>query len=151
MPNPKLSKQTKQLKGTYRKERDKSSIRADQALKEAPEPPDTLTAGGRMEWLKLAPVAVQLSTLTAGDLRAFEMLAECLASASELQSLVATQGLLIQAANGGQKANPAQRSLETARAQAHRLLEAFGLTPKSRNYVERAAEPQSEEFVFEDL
>ena len=151
MPNPKLSKQTKQLKGTYRKERDKATIRADQALMEAPPPPDTLTNGGRLEWLKLAPLACELGTITRADLRAFEQLCECLASASELQALVAAEGMLIPAANGGQKSHPAQRSLETARAQAHRLLEAFGLTPRSRNYVERAQEAKSDEFVFQDL
>ena len=114
MSNPKQTKATKQLRGTYRKDRDKPTIRADQALTEAPEPPDTLSNGARLEWLKLAPVAVEIATLTVGDLRAFEQLTECLASTSELQALVASDGLLIPAANGGKKANPAQRSLETA-------------------------------------
>jgi len=61
-----------------------------------------------------------------------------------LQQMVAAEGLLIPAANGGMKANPAQRSLETARAQAHRLLTEFGLTPKSRNYVQKAPEPSAD-------
>jgi P27 family predicted phage terminase small subunit len=150
MGNPKKTKATKLLRGTYRKDRDKPSIRADQALAAPPEPPDTLSAGARIEWLALAPVAVELGTITVGDLRSFELLAETFASASELQSLVSAEGLLIPAANGGKKANPAQRSLETARSQAARLLIEFGMTPKSRNYVQRAEEPISE-FVFSDL
>jgi P27 family predicted phage terminase small subunit len=146
MSNPKLTKEMKQLRGTYKASRDKPTIRADQALAEVPPPPGSLSTGARLEWVKLAPVAVELSTLTVGDLRAFEQLTECLASASELQTLVAAEGLLIPAANGGKKANPAQRSLETARAQAHRLLCEFGMTPKSRNHVPKAVKPTSNEW-----
>jgi P27 family predicted phage terminase small subunit len=150
MSNPKIPKSTKQFRGTYKASRDKPTIRPDQALAAPPEPPSTLSNGARLEWLKLAPVAVELGTITAGDLRSFELLVETLAGASELQSLVSAEGLLIPAANGEKKANPAQRSLETARTQAARLLTEFGMTPKSRNYVQRAEEPITE-FVFSDL
>lgn len=141
MANPKLSREQKQLRGTYRPSRDKSAIRADQALQEPPAPPDTLSTGARQEWLSLSAVLVEQGTATRGDLRAFEQLCETLATVSQLQAVVEAEGLLIPAANGGKKANPAQRSLETARAQAHRLLCEFGLTPKSRNHVPKAEAP----------
>jgi P27 family predicted phage terminase small subunit len=142
MANPKLTKEQKQLRGSYKASRDKPTIKASQALQDPPDPPDTLSTGARQEWLKLVPVAVELQTITRADLRAFELLCETNASVNELQAVVASEGLLIPAANGGKKANPAQRSLETARNQAHRLLCEFGLTPKSRNHVPKAEQPR---------
>ena len=76
-----------------------------------------------------------------GDLRAFEQLAETLAMQTELQELVRSQGLLLKTGTDSFKANPAVKSLETARNQSHRLLVEFGLTPKARNYVTKAPAP----------
>ena len=144
MSNLKLSRTTKERKGSYQACRDKPTITARQALQEPAPPPDTLSAGARKEWLALMPVSVELQTITRADLRAFEQLCEVLNTVSQLQALVKAEGHLIDAANGGKKANPAVRSLETARNQALRLLEQFGLTPKSRNYIEKAEVPHKD-------
>jgi len=143
MANPKLTRDLKLRKGTYQPCRDKPTITARQALQKPAEPPDTLTTGARKEWLALMPVSVEVQTITRADLRAFEQLCEVLNTVSELQALVKAEGHLIPAANGGQKANPIVRSLETARNQSLRLLEQFGLTPKSRNHIEKAEVPPS--------
>lgn len=128
-----------------------AALTAGDRLTEAPPPPDTLSsAAARQEWEALMPTAVALGTVCRADLRAFEMLCETLASATELQEIIRADGLLIPCANGGKKPHPAQRSLETARTQAHKLMVEFGLTPKARNYVKRAPEPR-EESGFVDI
>src|SRR5210317_1455194 len=103
MPNPKLSRDIKELRGTYRPSRDKPSLTAKQALQEPVEPPDTLSTGARQEWLALMPLVVEMETCTRADLRAFEQLCETLAGQSELDALVKAEGHLIPAANGGMK------------------------------------------------
>ena len=122
----------------------KTKVRARDRLKKAPPPPKTLSASGAKEWKKLAPTVVDLGTVCRGDLRALEQLCETLGTVSELQEIVREQGLLLATGTGSFKANPATKSLETARNQAHRLLVEFGLTPKSRCYVSRAPEPEGE-------
>ena len=122
----------------------KTKITAGDRLTKAPPPPDTLSIGARQEWQSLAPTVVELGTMCRGDLRAFEQLCETLAMQSELQELVRAQGLMITTGTGSFKANPAVKSLETARNQSHRLLVEFGLTPKARNYVSRAPDPQAD-------
>ena len=134
MPNHRKSNEEKQLAGTYRKDRDKATL-AGVRLTEAPEPPDTLSNGARVEWQSLAPVLVELGTICRGDLRAFEQLCETLSTANALQAVIAAEGILLKMGNGSYKTNPAQKSLETARNQAARLYTEFGLTPKARNYV----------------
>ena len=119
----------------------KTQITAADRLTEPPPPPDTLSQGAKQEWESLAPVVVELGTMCRGDLRAFEQLAETLAMQTELQELVRSQGLLLPTGTDSFKANPAVKSLETARNQSHRLLVEFGLTPKARNYVTKAPAP----------
>jgi P27 family predicted phage terminase small subunit len=126
-------------------------LTAADRLTDPPEPPETMSTGARLEWLKLAPVVVELGTMCRGDLRAFEQLTETLAMQTELQELVRSQGWLLPTGTDSYKANPAVKSLETARNQSHRLLVEFGLTPKARNYVSKAPEPVDDEFSFSDL
>jgi P27 family predicted phage terminase small subunit len=122
----------------------KTKIRAGDRLKKAPPPPKSLSASGAKEWKKLAPTVVDLGTVCRGDLRALEQLCETLGTVTELQEIVREQGLLLKTGTDSFKANPAVKSLETARNQAHRLLVEFGLTPKARNYVSRAPEPEGD-------
>jgi P27 family predicted phage terminase small subunit len=122
----------------------KTKIRAADRLKKAPPPPKSLSASGTKEWKTLARTVVDLGTVCRGDLRALEQLCETLGTATELQKIVREQGLLLKTGTDSYKANPAVKSLETARNQAHRLLVEFGLTPKARNYVSRAPEPEGD-------
>jgi P27 family predicted phage terminase small subunit len=73
-----------------------------------------------------------LGTLTEADLRGFELLAETLATEAEARAVVEAQGCATTTAGGGAKSRPEVRVMETARAQAARLLAEFGLTPKGR-------------------
>jgi P27 family predicted phage terminase small subunit len=122
----------------------KTKIRARDRLKKVPPPPRTLSPSGAKEWKKLAPTVVDLGTVCRGDLRALEQLCETLGTVTELQVIVHDQGLLLETGTGSYKANPAVKSLETARNKSHRLLVEFGLTPKARNYVSRAPEPEGD-------
>ena len=101
-------------------------------LAEAPEPPADLSARAAAEWRRLAPVAAALGTLTEADLRGFELLAETLATEAEARAVVEAEGCSVATAGGGRKTRPEVRVMETARAQAARLLAEFGLTPKGR-------------------
>ena len=120
----------------------KTKLQAGDRLTKVPPAPKTLNQGARQEWKALTPVLVELGTICKADLRALEMLCGILADESRLQKIVDNEGYLLETGTGGKKANPAVKSLETARNQAERMLANFGLYPKARNYVSRAPEPQ---------
>ena len=61
-------------------------------LAEASEPPARLSAGAAAEWRHLAPAATALGTLAEADLRAFELLAETLATEAEMRAVVEREG-----------------------------------------------------------
>jgi P27 family predicted phage terminase small subunit len=105
-------------------------------LSEVPDPPPALSDRAAAEWRELAPVTVWLGTLGSGDLRGFALLCETLATESEAHADVAARGFSIATTDGGLKGNPAVRVMETARAQAARLLEAFALTPRGRQAID---------------
>ena len=134
MSNHKTSQDLKKLRGTDRADRQTPTAAGDR-LTQTPEAPDALSRGAKQEWIALAPVLVELGTICRGDLRAFEQLAETLATQNALQAVIESEGVLLKTGTGSFKTNPAMRSLETARNQAARLFTEFGLTPKARNYV----------------
>jgi P27 family predicted phage terminase small subunit len=101
-------------------------------LAEAPEPPAHLSPRAAAEWRRLAPVAFALGTLAEADLRAFELLAETLATEAAARAVVEREGHAVPTAGGGAKPRPEVRVMETARVQAAKLLAEFGLTPRGR-------------------
>ena len=101
-------------------------------LAEAPDPPTHLSAGAAAEWRRLAPAAAALGTLADTDLRAFELLCDTLATEAETRTVVEREGCAVPTVGGGAKPRPEVRVMETARAQAARLLADFGLTPRGR-------------------
>jgi P27 family predicted phage terminase small subunit len=140
----KLPKKSKQLRGTYRSDRESGGIDAGDRLKTAPKPPDTLSVGAKSEWEALAPVLVALGILTVADLRTLELLCETLSTATALEETIRIEGFTIAAATGGHKAHPALKALETTRNAACRMLSDFGLNPRARKFVERAPEKYKE-------
>ena len=101
-------------------------------LDQAPDPPSHLGERAAAEWRRLAPVAAALGTLTEADLRGFELLCETLATEAEARAVIQAEGCATTTAGGGAKSRPEVRVMETARAQAARLLAEFGLMPKGR-------------------
>lgn len=97
-----------------------------------PPAPRHLSDLAKVEWKRLAPIAVRQGSLTIADGRAFELLCETLATEKRCRELVLVEGVSTRTADGGQKPHPAVRPMETARLQAARLLEKFGLTPSGR-------------------
>ncbi len=132
-----LSERTKAVRGTTRPSRRKAPA-AGERLTKAPNAPDSLSPAAASEWAVLAPILVELGTLTRADLRALELLCELLASVGELEEVIRREGHTIEAASGGRKGHPAAQALATARTQAHRLLADFGLTPRARASVDQA-------------
>ena len=101
-------------------------------LAEAPAPPAHLSARAAAEWRRLAPAAAALGTLAEADLRGFELLCDTLATEAETRAVVEREGHAVSTAGGGAKPRPEVRVMETARAQAAKLLAEFGLTPRGR-------------------
>ncbi|MGO9717262.1 MAG: phage terminase small subunit P27 family [Steroidobacteraceae bacterium] len=140
MPNYKKTERRKKLAGTLRADRTKRRPKA-RGMSTIPAPPEHLTARARAEWLYFAPSLAALRTVAAADLRGLEMLCETLATAQQAQAVIASAGLTIGSARSGKiRAHPAIKIMETARAQATRLLIEFGLTPRARSHVEPAAD-----------
>ena len=111
---------------------------AGERLLEVPKPPAGLDPAAAAEWKRLAPLLVEVGTLTAADLRALQLLAETLASAAHLAETVKREGYTVPGAAGGVKSHPCLVALAQARAQAARLLGDFGLTPRGRGGVDQA-------------
>jgi P27 family predicted phage terminase small subunit len=135
MPAHKKSVALKLLRGTERPDRrPKRDFSA--RLTRAPSPPSHLSELAAAEWRRLAPVSVSLGTLTAADMRGFELLCETLASETAARAALAREGVTVRTVGGGLKPHPSVRVLETARAQAARLLDSFGLTPRGRQSLD---------------
>jgi len=132
-----LSQTVKNLRGTVRIDRLPKPTALDR-LRTAPQAPAHLSERARIEWKALAPVCCEMGTLTNADLRALELLCECLATESDLRETLKREGLTIPGAGANSKAHPATKLLESTRNQAVRLLCEFGLTPRGRLGVELA-------------
>lgn len=137
MARPRMAETVKANKGTMRGGRTTPATAAN-ALAAMPPPPEHLPDAASREWKRLAPIVAELGTVSAADLRAFELLCSTLATASDAEAAVRAEGMTMPTGGGGVRSHPAVKVMETARAQAARLLEQFGLTPKARNYVSRA-------------
>jgi P27 family predicted phage terminase small subunit len=141
MPNPRASTQQKALRGTWRADRAPQPT-AGEPLTEAPEPPPRLSEKAQGEWRILAPIVTQLGVLTAADMRAFQLLCECLGTAAEAEDMLREEGMTLPTVGGGTRAHPAIKAMEIARNQAARLMTEFGLTPKGRQAVDIAPAPR---------
>jgi len=128
------SEQLKNFQGTARPDRTPKPTAVDR-LTEPPPPPKHLAARAQAEWILLAAATVELGVLTSADLRGLELLARVLATESELCEVLQGEGLTIVGTQGGSKAHPACRLLESTRNQGMRLLSEFGLTPRGRQGV----------------
>ena len=107
-------------------------------MTEPPEPPQQLSERAAAEWRRLAPVAVGLGTLTEGDLRCFELLAQTLATEAEARAVIEAEGYTVPTSGNGLKPRPEVAPMERARVPAPRLLADFALTPKGRRGVDMA-------------
>lgn len=137
MPPPRKPHRLKLLTGTARPDRQPKQDPATRLL-EAPPPPAHLSKRAAAEWRRVGPAVVAIGTLSGADLRAFELLAQTLATESEARELLDRDGMTTATADGGMKPHPALRTMETARTQARALLADFGLTPKGRQGVDTA-------------
>jgi P27 family predicted phage terminase small subunit len=136
LPARRISTTLKIARGTSRADR-RSKRDFAARLTRTPSPPAHLSELAATEWRRLAPAAAGLGTLTAADLRAFELLAVTLATEAEAREVLQREGWTVSTADGGsRKGHPAIKTIETARAQAARLLEAFGLTPRGRQALD---------------
>ncbi len=103
--------------------------------------PTTLSSGAISEWLRIISTLAELGTATHADVRAIELLCECLSTERQLRETLSRDGLTISGADGNQKAHPGAKLLESTRNQAHRMLADFGLIPRGRLTVKPTATP----------
>ena len=148
MPARRTSNALKVIQSTARSDR---KPRRDFAarLARTPSPPAYLSQRATEAWRRLAPAATNLGVLTLADLAAFELLCVTLGAEAEARAVLERDGLTTSTGSGGRKPHPAVRIAETARAQAARLLEAFGLTPRGRQSLDTpppAPDPASAKF-----
>ena len=134
----KLPKNRKRLSGTNRPDKDRQGLKPGRTLIEAPPVPEMLSERAGSAWMVLAPELVAVSVLTTADLPALALLCETQATVAELEQTIREEGFTVESAAGTRKAHPALKSLESTRNAAMRLMCEFGLTPKSRKYVEKA-------------
>jgi P27 family predicted phage terminase small subunit len=135
MARPRKSPALKAVQGTERRDR---QLRPEisERLKQPPAPPRHLSPRARTHWRRVAAAAVGIGTLTRADLSALELLSVTLATEEEAREVIAKEGMMIKTEASGGKAHPALRVMATAGAQAARLLERFGLDPRSRQSVD---------------
>jgi P27 family predicted phage terminase small subunit len=117
-------------------------------LSRPPRPPAHLSERAAAEWRRLAQELVANGVLTSADLRALELLSETLALEAEMRALIAAEGATIRSGEGGRKGHPALKIAADARAQAIRLLEAFGLTPVRRQRLDRQVLPCADDLPW---
>jgi len=100
-------------------------------LEEIPPPPGSLSPGAREHWLELLPIIFELGTARVCDIPALILMFESRADLDSLQSAIRSEGITSKGGSGGQKANPALRSLEVARRHVENQMSTFGLIPGS--------------------
>lgn len=148
---PRKSDTLKLIAGTGRRDR-QPRMDPTTRLAKAPRPPASLSPRAAAEWREMAPVLVAAGLLTSADLRLLAMLSETLAMEAELRDLVRTEGVTIPAAEGaGRKGHPALKAILETRAQGLRMLEAFGMSPASRQRVDPAPAGRDDNSPFARL
>ena len=106
------------------------------SLQTYPDAPATISEAGRQEWQALIKPVVLVKHTREVDLRSFELLCELLADIRGLEAAIHADGYCVES-SGGPKANPALRSLESARRQAVSLLARFGILPDGSTVYNR--------------
>lgn len=134
---PRLSTARKSAAGTLRPGRVRN-VPATDRLTDPPKPPAELDPLAAREWKSLAPILCETGVLTVADLRLLRMACELLADISRLEKVIRDEGLTVTSGSGAVKSHPALNALAQSRAQAARLLESFGLSPRSRGGVDQA-------------
>jgi len=98
-----------------------------------PECPAALSEGARQVWARLAPVCVEMGTLTSADGELFGILCQALADDAWARETLAREGRVVQSRTSGYlMPHPAIGIQRTAWATAMRLSQRFGLTPGDR-------------------
>ena len=137
MPAQRKPAAVKRLQGTARADR---APRVDYStrLTETPPAPASLRPAAIPHWNRVAAAAVGIGTLTAADVPLLELLANTLAAEAGARAALDRDGLTTEAGSGGRKKHPAAAIAETARGQALAMFREFGLSPRSRQGVDRA-------------
>jgi P27 family predicted phage terminase small subunit len=96
--------------------------------------PTFLSAKAQGVWHELAPLLVDLGTLTIADGIALEALANTIVTLRAAQDSIDTDGIIIDSPQGKKK-NPACNVADASLKQVRSLLGEFGLTPASRTRI----------------
>lgn len=105
--------------------------REPQADRGIPAMPAMMSARAQQVWADLAPLLLQLGTLSVADGVALEALCNQIVYLREAQKSIDTDGIIVQTQHGPRK-NPAINVADGSLKQVRALLGEFGLTPSAR-------------------
>lgn len=137
---PRKADSLKELSGTTRRDR-KTRRDPTARLLKTPPPPSGLSHSAVATWRTLAGALTAAGVLTGLDLEMLRLLVQALATERDMATLIETEGVTIATGDGGRKAHPALRAGSEARTVAVRLMVQFGMSPASRQSVDRAPAP----------
>jgi P27 family predicted phage terminase small subunit len=104
-----------------------------------PDPPGTLTAGGRVKWAMIVPQIARLCQLRETDADALAAYCEAWALRTRAAAEMEGQPLALATPNGTLQIHPLLKIMEKADAQILKLSERFGLTPADRKRLQLAS------------
>lgn len=150
MARPRKPTKIKALQGTLRKSR----IRPEwEPPTGAPPMPEHFGADARRQWQLVLPVLLSAGLVTTTDASTLEAFCEAYQDWKSAAKLVAKEGQIIDTPFG-QKAHPAVKVLNDARAQCMSYAQRFGLDPASRSRIQvpkpKETKDETKDFLFAD-
>lgn len=139
MARPRKPTKVKKLQGTLRKHRIRDEWEPPVG---APPMPEHFGADARRQWRLVMPVLLQAGLITTTDASTLEAFCEAYQEWKDAARIIAKEGQLVEVPPYGQKAHPAVKILNDARAQCMSYAQRFGLDPASRSRI--AAPPAKE-------
>jgi hypothetical protein len=134
MAPPRLSRETKRLRGTFVATREPSAMAGRYRLTEPVPPPDGMDRETQREWILHMSLAVAAGTLSATDLRSFAAMVEAAVLSARGFRAALKSGPIIQGERGCKTA-PQWTAWMAASNVYRQWCAAFGLTPMAARQV----------------
>ncbi len=162
MPNPRLPRQLKIVRGTFRADRNPGKEPDPEKLVEIPKAPSHLPHSGKQLWKKLVAQLLDVEMLTEADLPALEACCLNYGLYRELYRAITTavdpvtgkkkkRGVAEYLAGRNSQTMPEYIQMTKAFATFKSYLTEFGLTPASRNRIDLPTPKEPETDPMEEL
>lgn len=134
---------TKQLEGTYRKDR---SVNEPEPAPCIPIPPDCLDDIAIAEWRRIAPQLYELGLLSEIDMAALAGYCQSFSLWNRESKLLKEESAVAVMESGNVVQNPRIGVVNRALDQMRKFLVEFGMTPSSRSGVRASIKPKGNRF-----